>query len=247
MNGQPWPYLDVEARKYKFRLLNAAVSRSYKLYLVSDSEPNVRLPFVVVAGDAGYLGNPTETTFLVLSMAERYEIVIDFDLYRGQTLTFKNENDFQTNDDYSDTHRVMRFVVGDTVTIPDNDIPSTLAVVNLPEPHDTIDQTFEFHRKNGMWMINDAIFSDIPNRILAFPPQGRTERWVLENESGGWSHPIHIHLVDFQVVSRTGGDDNRGVEPYEANALKDVVYLGRNGKSPNNHTTTNTNQGLRES
>jgi hypothetical protein len=43
----------------------------------------------------------------------------------------------------------------------------------------------------------------------------------------GWSHPIHIHLVDFQVVRRSGSGRDY-VEPYEAAALKDVVYLGRN-------------------
>jgi FtsP/CotA-like multicopper oxidase with cupredoxin domain len=45
----------------------------------------------------------------------------------------------------------------------------------------------------------------------------------------GWSHPIHIHLIDFQVVARTGSG-RQGVTPYEAAALKDVVYLGTNGK-----------------
>lgn len=44
----------------------------------------------------------------------------------------------------------------------------------------------------------------------------------------GWSHPIHIHLIDFQVVARAGSG-RKGVTPYEAAALKDVVYLGTNG------------------
>ena len=51
VNGQPWPYMNVDRRKYKFRLLDASISRSYKLYLVTDSAPKVRIPFVVVGGD----------------------------------------------------------------------------------------------------------------------------------------------------------------------------------------------------
>jgi bilirubin oxidase len=66
------------------------------------------------------------------------------------------------------------------------------------------------------------------SRILAKPARGATEIWQLENHSGGWSHPVHIHLVDFQVISRTDG--KRPVLPYEAAGLKDVVLLGTNEK-----------------
>jgi bilirubin oxidase len=76
VNGQPWPYFNVEPRKYKFRLLDASISRTYKLYLVAKSAPTVRLPFTVVGADAGYLSNSVSTTSLIIAMAERYEIVI---------------------------------------------------------------------------------------------------------------------------------------------------------------------------
>lgn len=67
-------------------------------------------------------------------------------------------------------------------------------------------------------------FADIENRILANVPRGTVEIWELENNSGEWSHPIHIHLVDFRILSRNG---DRGVLPYEEAGLKDVVWLGR--------------------
>lgn len=35
VNGVPWPFLNVEPRKYRFRLLDASVTRSYLLHLVS--------------------------------------------------------------------------------------------------------------------------------------------------------------------------------------------------------------------
>ncbi|KAL9119176.1 MAG: hypothetical protein Q9187_004272 [Circinaria calcarea] len=108
VNGQPWPYISVEPRKYKFRLLDASVSRSFSLYLVADNNPTKRLSFTVVGADAGYLDHPVPTTNLVIAMAERYEIVIDFAQFQGQTLTLKNEYDFQTNPDHPATDRVMR-------------------------------------------------------------------------------------------------------------------------------------------
>jgi bilirubin oxidase len=79
-----------------------------------------------------------------------------------------------------------------------------------------------------MWTVNGKTFADVNNRILAKPQRGAVEIWELENSSGGWSHPVHIHLVDFQILSRTGG--KRSVLNYEKEALKDVVLLGVNEK-----------------
>ena len=228
VNAQPWPYLKVEPRKYRFRLLDASVSRSFKLYLVEDGKPTTRIPFTVVAGDAGYLSKSVPTDNLVIAMAERYEVVIDFAQYQGKNLTIMNERDFQTNRDFPATDRVMRFVVGNQVTSQDGNgaIPAKLATLPIPTTPNKIDHEFVFEKKHGEWTINGVVFADVPNRILAKPRRGTVERWSLVNKSGGWSHPIHVHLVDFAVISRTGG---RGaVTPYEAAALKDVVYLGTN-------------------
>jgi bilirubin oxidase len=73
---------------------------------VDQARPNVRLPFHVVASDAGYLSQPVQTTSLVIAMAERWEIVIDFGLYQGKSLVLMNERDFQTNEDYPETNKV---------------------------------------------------------------------------------------------------------------------------------------------
>ncbi|KAI5791979.1 Cupredoxin [Geopyxis carbonaria] len=229
VNGQPWPYLKVEPRKYRFRLLDAAISRTFQLSL-TEAGKSTKLPFTVVAADAGYMSRPVTTTSLYLAMAERYEIIVDFAAYKGKNITMKNARDVMKDEDYAGTDRVMQFVVGQTVTDTSNNgpPPSTLASLDLPTPKSTIDQRFKFERTNGEWRINGVGFADVQNRILAKPRRGLTELWELENSSGGWSHPIHIHLVDFQIVSRSGG---RGaVTPYEAAALKDVVLLGTNEK-----------------
>lgn len=226
VNSQPWPYLAVEPRKYKFRLLDAAISRSFSLYLVADSNPSTRLSFTVVGADAGYLDHPVPTSTLVFAMAERYDIIIDFARYRGKNLTLMNDFNFQNNPDYAATDRIIRFVVGNQVTNTANNgvIPSHLADLVLPSQHTTIDHSFTFAFVNEQWLINGVGFADVANRILARPKRGQVERWQLINQSNASSHPIHIHMVDFQVVSRSGG---RGaVETYEAAALKDVVYLG---------------------
>ena len=83
-----------------------------------------------------------------------------------------------------------------------------------------------FH-SGGQWTINGATFDNVNNRVLAKPPRGSVQLWKLVNKSGGWSHPIHVHLVDFQVVARNNGDRAK-VETYEAASLQDVVLVGRN-------------------
>jgi FtsP/CotA-like multicopper oxidase with cupredoxin domain len=163
-------------------------------------------------------------------MAERWEVVFDFTAYKGKTIELRNLEDvggWGTDDDYENTDKVMRFVVSNSpLSEPDNSVvPPVLRDVPFPPTSNGVDHHFRFHRTNSEWRINGVGFADVENRMLANVPLGTVERWELENSSGGWTHPIHIHLVDFKVLSRTGSD--RQVMPYEAEGLKDVVWLGK--------------------
>lgn len=71
--------------------------------------------------------------------------------------------------------------------------------------------------------IRTDIRAQVNNRVLARPQQGTTELWEVRYAGGPGVHPVHVHLVTFQIVSRTGG--SRGVLPYEAAGLKDIVLL----------------------
>ncbi|PVI06720.1 Cupredoxin [Periconia macrospinosa] len=235
VNGQPWPFFNVQPRKYRLRFLNAAVSRNFALYFVRTTATNTRIPFQVIATDAGLTTHPVQTSDLYVSVAERYEIVFDFSAHAGQTIELKNfpqANGIGTDDDYEHTDKVMRFVVGNDPVNDDSTVPSSLrpptAPLEINSPASTgIDHHFRFHRSNSEWRINDVGFADAKNRILAKVPRGKIEIWELENGSGGWTHPIHIHLVDFKVLERYGSESTRGVMPYESAGLKDVVWLGR--------------------
>lgn len=65
VNGCPWPFLNVEPRKYRLRFLDAAMTRSFALYFAESSALITKLPFQVIASDAGLLGNPVITDQLV--------------------------------------------------------------------------------------------------------------------------------------------------------------------------------------
>lgn len=107
-------------------------------------------------------------------------------------------------------------------------IPQTLVsseVMDLRPARETRVRKFRVKRDNDVWVIGEDSWNDIIasgfRRVIADPDLGATEIWEFENSSGGWFHPIHIHLVDFQILSRNG----RPPFSYEMGP-KDVVYVG---------------------
>jgi FtsP/CotA-like multicopper oxidase with cupredoxin domain len=228
VNGVPWPRMDVEPRKYRFRVLNASVSRSYDLSLDTGE------PLVVIGTDGGLMPTPQPCGNVKVGMAERYEIVIDFSKYApGQKVTLRNRSP-ENNIDYDTIGVVCQFVVGAHVTDPrSNEVPQDLNpnmnVMGLRESDAKTTRLMRFERKDGHWTVNGQTWEDVVNSgyelTVANPGFGDVEIWELENPSGGWFHPVHIHLVDFQVLDRNG----RPPEDFEKGP-KDVVYVGENEK-----------------
>jgi bilirubin oxidase len=107
VNGQPWPFLKVEPRKYRFRVLNTGISRSYQLYFEPDKTPGTRSQMTVVGSDAGLTQSPVKTTQLDISIAERWEVVFDFTGFSGQNVTLKNNRQVAADIDYNSTDKVM--------------------------------------------------------------------------------------------------------------------------------------------
>lgn len=211
VNGQPWPYLAVEPRKYRFRFLDTSISRSFQMYLEADKAVGTRIPFNVIGADTGLLSKPVPSTQLDISMAERWEVVFDFTAYAGQNVTLKNNRKVGADDDYNSTDKIMRFVVGPTVLDDTGNgaLASTFRDVPFPPQKTTVDRTFKFERSNGKFQVNGISWSDGPEaRVLAKPQRGAVEVWELENSSGGWTHPIHIHCLSSLLLSRLTGTDH---------------------------------------
>ncbi|EME88401.1 uncharacterized protein MYCFIDRAFT_48579 [Pseudocercospora fijiensis CIRAD86] len=225
VNGQPWPYLNVEPRKYRFRLFDMALSRAFDFYLVDQDNNNIQ--FQVIGSDSGLFASPVDTKDVVVSMGERYEIIVDFSGFKGQNVTLMNGQQIAQINEFENTDKVMRFVVGNEVSDSSNNgaVPSSLnTAIQWPTHKDTVDKTFNFQMGGAnLWTVNGVDFSDPNSRVLARPPQGTVERWRFHHTGGLAVHPVHLHLVNMQVLSRTGGA--RGLMPYEAAGLKDVVML----------------------
>ncbi|PVH94959.1 hypothetical protein DM02DRAFT_618201 [Periconia macrospinosa] len=191
---------------------------------------------IYLLGTLGLLERPVQVTDLKNAVAERYEIVFDFSAYAGQSIELRNDqqaNGIGTDAEYDDTDKVMKFVVSGTAVVDPSVVPAALRTVPYPASSTGIDHHFRFHRSRGEWLINGVGFKDVANRILANVPRGKVEIWELENSSGKWTHPVHMHLVAFKLLSRRNGPARaRGgrdfIEPYEAIGLKDVVWLAKN-------------------
>jgi len=83
------PYFEVEARKYRFRILNASVSRFFKVAIADASGKAV--PMIQIANDGNLLPTPVTLTALdEQGIAERYDIVVDFSKYLNQKLWMVN-------------------------------------------------------------------------------------------------------------------------------------------------------------
>jgi FtsP/CotA-like multicopper oxidase with cupredoxin domain len=237
VNGVPWPRMEVEPRKYRFRVLNASVSRSYDLSLDTGE------PLTVIATDGGLMPAPQPCAHVKIGMAERYEIVIDFSKYQpGQKVTMRNASP-KNNIDYDTTDVVCQFVVGSMVhDNRHNEVPQDLnpnmrvmglteaeAVRDPQDPSRPLERNIRFERKNSHWTVNGQTWEDVVNSdyelTVANPGFGDVEIWELENPGGGWFHPVHIHLVDFKVLDRNG----KPPEDYEKGP-KDVVYVGESEK-----------------
>ncbi|MEA2317896.1 MAG: hypothetical protein QOD44_2085 [Solirubrobacteraceae bacterium] len=224
VNGRPWPVMQVERRKYRFRILNASISRSYELALDSGE------PLIVIATDAGLLAEPVYTPTLKHGMAERYEVVIDFAKYAlDQRVVLQNLGP-KNNVDFASTSVVMAFDVTDEPTdLTGDDLPDVLnpddPVMALEPSMATATRLLDFKRQGGDWTVNGMTWEDVINSgfsaTLANPDLDAVEIWEFRNNSGGWFHPIHVHQVDFRILDRNGAPP----EPYERGP-KDTVYLG---------------------
>jgi spore coat protein A len=194
VNGTPWPRLDVANTRYRLRLLNASNARNYDLVL--DPAPPRGPSFVQVGSDGGLLARPVDHTNLVLTPAERLDVIIDFSPFPLGTRVVLRNND----SDQPTITEVMAFDVT-RVEPQTSTVPARLAPdLQLPDPSQAVrTRRFDVKRRpDGMWGINGDLFDE--RRVSAAPVQGTTEIWEFTSDV---QHPMHLLLVHFRVLSRS--------------------------------------------
>jgi FtsP/CotA-like multicopper oxidase with cupredoxin domain len=215
VNGKVQPFFQVKRRKYRFRLLDASLSRFYELYL---TQGGANQTFKYIANDGNLLPAPLTMNKVAIGPAERGDIVVDFSKYPAGTQLFlvnrliqtdgRGPEDALTNmrnaagDLVAAGVQIMRFdVVGGAVT--DNSVvPNVLRALpplNLAEVVKT--RTFEFDKQNEVWTVNGKLFD--PEVVAASPKRGTSEIWVLKGK-GSWHHPVHVHMTEGRILTRNG-------------------------------------------
>jgi len=192
LNGKLLPYFAAEPRLYRFRLLNAANGRFFNLTLSNGYK------FQQIGTDQGLLQAPVALETISIAPAERYEFVIDFAQMRGQTFELRNDN-----------QPVMQYRVSAQPVHEEFALPGTLRdVPRLQESSAVETRDLGLHeirslKGESMRMLLGRKFWHDP--VTETPRLGTTEIWNLINLTED-SHPIHLHLVRFQILDRRAFD-----------------------------------------
>ena len=188
INGKLLPYLEVQPRKYRFRLLNASNARFYFLTLDDGA------PLQQIGSDQGLLGAPVSVGRLALAPGERADVVLDFAGHHGECILLKNL-----------TSALMQFRVAETrVSDPSSLPPALRPIARTPESSAaltrrlTLEELDNFEEAPMIHLLDGKHWHE---PVSEKPVLDSTEIWEFLNLTED-THPIHLHLVRFQVLDR---------------------------------------------
>lgn len=209
VNGKVWPFLEVEPRLYRFRILNGCNARILNLDV-----GGARM--WQIGAEGGMWDQPVPVTQLVLAPAERADVLVDFSQIPARTTHMKNSKPpSPVSNPAPPLAAVMQIRVGKTA-LEQPSVPETLVGGRKADLHNPVTTRYitlnEIDVDEPTWFLNlNGVHFDPKATAATETPQvGTVEDWVYVNMTGD-THPIHTHLVTFQVVGRTPFD----VEAYE--------------------------------
>jgi FtsP/CotA-like multicopper oxidase with cupredoxin domain len=230
VNGKIWPKEDVEPRNYRMRLLNGTDSRFMVLRFRVAASPTATdlagasdpVPFYVIGSDQGLAGSATQVTQLVFEPGSRYDIVFDFSqVPLGSRVIMENiggdepfGGDVPGPQVFGETDRVMAFDVVKMLdtTVADRFDPDAIDQYGgNTASMDRVRKVALFEGKDEFGRLQPLLGVVNPdNTATAYtwshpttenPDLNATEVWEVYNFTGD-AHPIHLHLVNFEVLGR---------------------------------------------
>jgi spore coat protein A, manganese oxidase len=206
VNGKLFPYLEVEPRRYRFRILNGANGRFFRLSLSNEQ------PFHQIGTDQGLLAAPVPVTVTTLAPGERADLIIDFSGRQGEQIVLQNQ-----------AFAMMQFRVGKSVNADSGALPATLRpIAKIAESLAVKTRElpiYEFKNDVGestIMLLNGMYWH---NPVTENPVLDTVEIWSIVNLTED-THPIHLHLVRFQILDRRPFDD------FEYQNTKRIRYTG---------------------
>jgi len=194
-NGTIFPYLEVESRKYRFRLLNASNGSFYRLSIsTDDSVASESVEFLQIGSEQGFLEAPAAINTLVVGPGERADLVVDFSSRRGGQLFLR-----------TDAAVFMQFRISSLKSEDGPALPATLQPrfrmsesLAVKARELTIADYQNRLGRSSIMLLNGAHW-DMP--VTETPRLNSTEIWSFINLTDD-SHPIHLHMVRFQLLDR---------------------------------------------
>ena len=224
VNGKLYPFMNVEPRKYRFRILNASNARTIALKLLDLNDLVTPGPaFNQIGTDAGFLqdtvvlNDPTnaDAPRLNLMPAERADVIVDFSNFAGRQLLLSNNARPDDPDASMPLPKVMLFKVASTISHPDSSsLPMHMREIKKIDPkkasvtRQIVLNQMTMADGSSMLQMNGKSWTD---PISEKPILGATEIWELIDTLPD-SHPFHIHLVEFQVLDRRPFDTDAYVK-----------------------------------
>ena len=211
VNGKAYPFLAVEPRRYRLRILNASNERHWRLQfgVPRNVLPQPTLPFWLIGTDQGFRA-PLQMLNFLIAPAERYDLIVDFgQMPMGTKVTLQNYDAPVHYPGASGTGpaipEIMQFQVtkrlsgGADKTTPPRKLRLPAVVPIKPKPHTRRREWVVYQHSLFGTMTFNAVPFVAPSQD--FIKEGSTEIWEYINPNHD-AHPMHVHLVSFQVWNR---------------------------------------------
>ena len=232
-NGVLHAQYTMPAQVVRLRVLDAAIERSYNIGLSTGDT------FYVITTDGGLLNAPVPLTRFLISPGERVEILLNLTGKTG-SLDLKAYNSTLSNvigggenfgggpfvnalgkKDFT----MLHINIGSQTASPITTIPSSLTAntylnsssASLTRHLTIIDSAAAGFTGPNAFVINHHLFK--LNLIDYQVPVDSTEIWEITSTSG-FSHPFHIHDVEFNVLTIDGA-----TPPAVQQGWKDVILI----------------------
>jgi spore coat protein A, manganese oxidase len=219
VNGAIYPYLAVEPRPYRLRVLNGANSRFFNLYFnlaksATDIPSLVR--FYQIGSDGGFLPRPVSLNHVLLGPAERADLIVDFSGLEEKTVTLSNNAAVpypgwtSLKSHHAPLYELMQFrvelpgsVVGRSMSLPKPIVFPSLDLANAAVTRNFVlsEQLDAQGRSLGVRINNKGYDDPVTEKVKL----GSTEKWCFINTTDD-AHPMHLHLVQFRILQRQGFD-----------------------------------------